>query len=64
MKWAIIGMIVNMASNPCGPRNAFRKTNLDMVKIELEGEAVILGESWKDNLIQELLKIGQTPVSI
>lgn len=64
MKWAIIGMIINMANNPCGSRNAFRKTNLDMVKLELEGESVIHGESWKDNLIQELLKIGKTPVSL
>jgi len=48
-----------MANNPCGSRNAFRKTNLDTVKIELEGEAAVLGDTWKSNLIQELLDIGR-----
>lgn len=52
-------MIINMANNPCGPRNAFRKTNLDTVKIELGGEAAVLGDEWKNNLIQELLDIGR-----
>lgn len=57
-------MIINMAENPCGSRNAFRKTNLDNVKIELEGESAIPNCSWKANLIQELLDIGRTIVSI
>lgn len=52
-------MIILMANNPCGSRNAFRKTNLDTVKIELEGEAAVLGDTWKSNLIQELLDIGR-----
>lgn len=52
-----------MANNPCGSKNAFRKTNLDSVKIELEGETAVLGDSWKANLIQELLNIGKTSVS-
>lgn len=52
-----------MANNPCGSRNAFRKTNLDRVKTELEGENAILNNSWKANLIQELLDIGRTSVS-
>lgn len=60
VKWAIIGMIIDMANNPCGSRNAFRKTDLDTVRIELEGEASVLGDSWKTNLIQELLSIGKT----
>ncbi|CAH1722627.1 uncharacterized protein LOC114130709 [Aphis gossypii] len=60
VKWAIIGMIINMANNPCGSRNAFRKTNLDTVRIELEGETAVLGDSWKTDLIQELLSIGRT----
>jgi len=53
-----------MANNPCGSRNAFRKTNLDTVRIELEGEAAVLGDSGKADLIQELLNIGRTSVSI
>jgi len=53
-----------MADNPCGSRNAFRKTNLDTVRIELEGETAVLGDSWKANFIQELLSIGRTSVSI
>jgi len=53
-----------MANNPCGSRNAFRKTNLDTVRIELEGETAVLGDSWKTDLIQELLSIGRTFVSI
>lgn len=53
-----------MANNPCGSRNAFRKTNLDTVRIELEGETAVLGDSWKTDLIQELLSIGRTSVSI
>lgn len=57
-------MIINMAKNPCGSRNAFRKTNLDTVRIELEGETAVLGDSWKADLIQELLNIGSTSVSI
>lgn len=57
-------MIINMANNPCGSRNAFRKTNLDTVRIELEGEAAVLGDSWKANLIQELLDIGRNHVSV
>lgn len=57
-------MIINMANNPCGSRNAFRKTNLDTVRIELEGETAVLGDSWKTDLIQELLSIGRTSVSI
>ncbi|XP_060850963.1 uncharacterized protein LOC132929551 isoform X1 [Rhopalosiphum padi] len=60
VKWAIIGTIINMADNPCGSRNAFRKTNLDTVRIELEGETAVLGDSWKANFIQELLSIGRT----
>lgn len=56
-------MIINMANNPCGSRNAFRKTDLDSVKTELEGESAILSNSWKANLIQELLDIGRTSVS-
>lgn len=57
-------MIINMANNPCGSRNAFRKTNLDTVRIELEGKTAVLGDSWKTDLIQELLNIGRTSVSI
>lgn len=57
-------MIINMANNPCGSRNAFRKTNLDAVRIELEGEAAVLGDSWKSDLIQELLDIGRNHVSV
>lgn len=57
-------MIINMANNPCGSRNAFRKTNLDTVRIELEGKTAILGDSWKTDLIQELLSIGRISVSI
>lgn len=57
-------MIIKIAKNPCGSRNAFRKTNLDTVRIELEGESAVLGDSWKANLIQELLDIGRTSVSI
>lgn len=57
-------MIINMANNPCGSRNAFRKTNLDTVRIELEGEIAVHGDSWKTTLIQELLEIGKTVVSI
>jgi len=53
-----------MANNPCGSRNAFRKTNLDTVRIELEGKTAVLGDSWKTDLIQELLNIGRTSVSI
>jgi len=53
-----------MANNPCGSRNAFRKTNLDTVRIELEGKTAVLGDSWKTDLIQELLSIGRTSVSI
>jgi len=53
-----------MANNPCGSRNAFRKTNLNTVRIELEGEAAVLGDSWRADLIQELLNIGRTPVGI
>jgi len=53
-----------MANNPCGSRNAFRKTNLNTVRIELEGEAAVLGDSWRADLIQELLDIGRTSVSI
>uniref|UniRef100_A0A2S2NLL2 Gamma tubulin complex component protein N-terminal domain-containing protein n=1 Tax=Schizaphis graminum TaxID=13262 RepID=A0A2S2NLL2_SCHGA len=60
VKWAIIGAIINIANNPCGSRNAFRKTNLDTVRIELEGETAVLGDSWKANFIQELLSIGRT----
>lgn len=56
-------MIINMANNPCGSRNVFRKTNLDTVRIELEGEAAVLGDSWKANIIQELLNIGRNNVS-
>lgn len=56
-------MIINMANNPCGSRNAFRKTNLDTVKIELEGVVAVLDDSWKASLIQELLTIGKTYVS-
>jgi len=55
---------MSMAINPCGSRNAFRKTNLDTVRIELEGEAAVLGDSWKADLIQELLNLGKTSVSI
>lgn len=57
-------MIINMANNPCGSRNAFRKTNLDTVRIELEGEIAVHDDSWKITLIQELLEIGKTVVSI
>lgn len=57
-------MIINMANNPCGSRNAFRKTNLDAVRIELEDEIAVHGDSWKITLIQELLEIGKTVVSI
>ncbi|XP_025195243.1 uncharacterized protein LOC112594591 isoform X2 [Melanaphis sacchari] len=64
IKWAIIGMIINMANNPCGSRNAFRKTNLDTVRIELEGETAVLGDSWKADFIQELLSIGKTSYCI
>ncbi|XP_022182508.1 uncharacterized protein LOC111042242 isoform X1 [Myzus persicae] len=64
VKWAIVGMIISMAINPCGSRNAFRKTNLDTVRIELEGEAAVLGDSWKADLIQELLNIGRTSYCI
>jgi len=64
VKWAIVGMIISMANNPCGSRNAYRKTNLDTVRIELEGEAAVLGDSGKNDLIQELLNIGRTSVSI
>lgn len=56
-------MIINMANNPCGFRNVFRKTNLDIVKSELEGEIAVHGDSWKTTLIQELLDIGKTVVS-
>jgi len=52
-------MIISMANNPCGSRNAFRKTNLNRVKIELEGEAAVLGDTWKTNFVQELLNIGR-----
>lgn len=64
VKWAIISMIVNMANNPCGSRNAYRKTNLQCVRIELKGETAVLDDSWKANLIQELLDIGRTPVCL
>lgn len=57
-------MIISLAKNPCGARNAFRKTNLDTVRIELEGEAAVLGDSWKANLIQELLDIGGGGTSV
>lgn len=57
-------MIISMANNPCGPRNAYRKTNLHSVRIELEGATALLGDSWKANLIQELLDIGKTHVCI
>lgn len=64
VKWAIVGMIISMANNPCGSRNAYRKTNLDTVRIELEGEAAVLGDSGKNDLIQELLNIGRTSYCI
>lgn len=57
-------MIISMANNPCGSRNAYRKTNLDSVKIELVGKSAPLGDSWKTFLIQELLAIGRAAVSI
>lgn len=57
-------MIINMANNPCGSRNAYRKTNLHSVRIELEGETAVLADSWKTNLIQELLDIGKGSVCI
>lgn len=57
-------MIINMAKNPCGSRNAFYKTNLDIVRMELEGEDAIRDDLWKADLIKELLDIGKTPVSI
>lgn len=57
-------MIIGMANNPCGSRNAYRKTNLDSVKIELEGKFAVLGDTWKTSLIQELLDIGRSTVSI
>ncbi|XP_025407134.1 uncharacterized protein LOC112681083 isoform X2 [Sipha flava] len=60
VKWSIISMIINMANNPCGSRNAYRKTNLQSIRIELEGETAVLGDSWKTNLIQELLDIGRS----
>lgn len=56
-------MIMNMANNPCGPRNASRKTNLDTVRVELEEDAIALSNSWKTDLIQELLDIGRNAVS-
>ncbi|XP_015364270.1 PREDICTED: uncharacterized protein LOC107162071 [Diuraphis noxia] len=64
IKWAIVGMIISMANNPCGSRNVFRKTNLNTVRIELEGEAAVLGDSWRADLIQELLNIGRTSYCI
>jgi hypothetical protein len=64
VKWSIISMIINMANNPCGSRNAYRKTNLQSIRIELEGETAVLGDSWKTNLIQELLDIGRSSVCI
>jgi len=57
-------MIIGMANNPCGSRNAYRKTNLDSVKTELVGKSAVLGDSWKTILIQELLAIGRVAVSI
>ncbi|XP_050422148.1 uncharacterized protein LOC126834339 [Adelges cooleyi] len=59
VKWAIINMIIEMARNPCGFRNALRNTNLDSVRIQLEGETAVLGETWKANLVKELLDIGR-----
>lgn len=56
-------MIISLAKNPCGARNVSRKTNLDIVRIELESEAAILEDSSKANLIQELLDIARNSVS-
>ncbi|XP_050538872.1 uncharacterized protein LOC126904157 isoform X2 [Daktulosphaira vitifoliae] len=58
VKWAIISLIIQMAKNPCGFRNALRNTNLDSVRIQLEGESAILGETFKSNIIKELISLN------